>query len=143
MKQISDEIQRLDTQYSVDSSDALYKKRVQLQSQYNLLTSSQIEKQLLHTKRFFEQGDKAGKLLAYQARTEAASRPIPRIRLASDDTTSNPIAINSAFVDYYSKLYSSETSPCDWDGPIPLVRGFNYTVIKKRTKIRFFVVAIG
>uniref|UniRef100_A0A674NZ79 Reverse transcriptase domain-containing protein n=1 Tax=Takifugu rubripes TaxID=31033 RepID=A0A674NZ79_TAKRU len=81
LKQISDEIQLLDAQYSVNPSDVLYKKRVQLQSQYNLLTSGRIEKQLLHTKqRFFEQGDKAGKLLAYQARTEAASRLIPRIR---------------------------------------------------------------
>uniref|UniRef100_A0A674MN32 Endonuclease/exonuclease/phosphatase domain-containing protein n=1 Tax=Takifugu rubripes TaxID=31033 RepID=A0A674MN32_TAKRU len=71
LKQISDEIQLLDAQYSVNPSDVLYKKRVQLQSQYNLLTSGRIEKQLLHTKqRFFEQGDKAGKLLAYQARTE-------------------------------------------------------------------------
>lgn len=66
LKQISDE--RLDTQYSVDPSDTLYKKRVLLQSQYNSLSSGQIEKQLLHTKQcFFEQGDKAGKLLAYQA----------------------------------------------------------------------------
>ena len=92
--QIADKIQRLDTQYSVDPSDELYKKRVQLQSQYNLLTPGQIEKQLLHTKqRFFEQGDKAGKLLAYKAQTESASRLIPRIRLAPDDTTSNPATI--------------------------------------------------
>ena len=83
--------------------------------------SGQIEKQLLHTKQcFFKQVDKAGKPLAYQIRTEAASRLIPRIRLASDDTTSNSTAINNAFVDYYSKLYSSETSLFDWDGPNPL-----------------------
>jgi len=69
---------------------------------------------------FFEQGDKASKLLAYQAQTEAASRLIPRIKLASDDTTSNPTAINDAFVDFYSKLYSSETAPCHLDGPNPL-----------------------
>lgn len=42
------------------------------------------------------------------------------IRLTSDDITSDPIAINNEFVDYYSKLYSSETSSCFWDGPNPL-----------------------
>lgn len=41
------------------------------------------------------------------------------IRLASDDITSDPVAINNAFVDYHSKLCSSETS-CVWDGPNPL-----------------------
>ena len=86
-----------------------------------MLTSGQIEKQLLHTKqRSFEQGDKAGKLAYLLAQTEAASRLIPGIRLVPDDTTSNPTTINNAFVDYYSKLYSSETSLCDWDGPNPL-----------------------
>lgn len=65
-------------------------------------------------------GDKAGKLLAYRARAEAASRLIPRIRLDSDEVTSDPAAINNAFTDYYSDLYSSEISPLDWEGPNPL-----------------------
>lgn len=39
----------------------MYKKRVQLKSQYNLLTAGKIEKQVLLTKQYFsKQGDKTG-----------------------------------------------------------------------------------
>lgn len=65
LTEISDEIRELDGQYSANPSATPYKKRLQLQSQYYLLSTGKVERQLLQTKqRFFEQGDKAGKLLA-------------------------------------------------------------------------------
>lgn len=67
---------------------------------------------------FFRYGEKAGKLLAYQAWAEA-SRLILRIKLDSGDITSDPTTIKKTFSDYYSGLYSSETYLLDWEGPNP------------------------
>lgn len=100
----------------------MYKKPIQLQSQYKL-SSGGTERQLLHTKQcfvlFFRDGEKAGKLLAYQAWAEVASRLIPRIKLDSGDITSDPTTIKNTSSDYYSRMYSSETYLLDWEGPNP------------------------
>ena len=118
---ILDEIKKLDNVYALSPSPALYKKRLQLQSQHDLCSTGKVEKLLLQTKqRFFEHGDKAGKLLAYQARAAAASRLIPRIQAQTGDVTTDPLGISNIFSDFYSKLYSSELSPHDWDNPNPL-----------------------
>lgn len=88
-----------------------------------MLSTGKVERQFLQTKqRFFEQGDKAGKLLAYQARVASASRRIPRIKSPTGDITTDPTEISDIFSNYYSKLYSSEFSPHDWDSPNPLNR---------------------
>ena len=57
---------------------------------------------------FFEQGDKAGKLLAHQAREAYASRLISKIKLPSGNTISDPAEINRVFFEYQSNLYKSE-----------------------------------
>lgn len=63
LREISDDIERLDSQYSANSSPETYKviKPLQLQSEYNLLSPGKVERQLLQTKQlFFEQGEKSG-----------------------------------------------------------------------------------
>lgn len=93
LKDLSDEIQRLDAQYSNEPSETLYKKPIQLQLQYKL-SSGRTERQLLHVKQwvFFEMGKKAGKLPAHQAWAEA-SRLIQSIKLDSGDITSDPTTL--------------------------------------------------
>ena len=65
--------------------------------------------QLLKSRqRIFESGDKAGKLLAQQARAAAASRFIPSIISSSGATTTDPKLINETFSKFYSDLYASD-----------------------------------
>ena len=94
---------------------------MKLQSEYDLLSTSIVERQLLQTRqRYFEQGDKAGKLLAYQARVAAASRLVPRIKSSAGEIVTDPTNISNVFSDFYSSLYTSESNVLDWEGPNPL-----------------------
>uniref|UniRef100_A0A8P4GNT1 Reverse transcriptase zinc-binding domain-containing protein n=1 Tax=Dicentrarchus labrax TaxID=13489 RepID=A0A8P4GNT1_DICLA len=82
--ELSQKLQEVDNSYANCPDPLLYKKRLQLQTEFNLLTTHEAESQLLKSRqRFFESGDKAGKLLAQQARTAAASRLIPSIKSPS------------------------------------------------------------
>ena len=85
----------------------LYKKHLHYQTEFNLLNSNDAEMQLLKSRqRFFESGDKDGKLLAQQARAAAASRFIPSIKSSSGATTDQKL-INERFSEFYSDLYAS------------------------------------
>lgn len=59
-----------------------------------------VERQLQQSKqRFFEHGDKAGRLLGEQARAASASRLIPRVMSPSGNLTADPAEINRVFLD--------------------------------------------
>ena len=49
-----------------------------------------------------------------------ASRLIPRVKSPTGDITTDPAEISNIFSAYYSELYTSESSPQDWDSPNPL-----------------------
>lgn len=115
------EIFKIDNLYATAPTPALYKERLQLQSKFDLLSTSKTQKQLFLTKqRFFETGDKAG---THQARAAALSRLIPKIKSASGEVTSDPTKICDIFHSFYSNLYSSQCpfwclggwQPSGWD----------------------------
>ena len=115
------EIFKIDKLYATAPTPALYIERLQLQSKFDLLSTSKTQKQLFLAKqRFFETGDKAGRLLAHQARAATLSRLIPKIKSASGEVTSDPIKINNIFCSFYSNLYSSQCPSEVWDGDNPL-----------------------
>lgn len=121
MASIAAKMRDLDAQYSINPSPTLYTTRVQLKSEYDLLLTSVVERQLLQTRqRYFEHGDRAGKLLAYQVRAAAASRLVPRIKLSSEEIVTDPTNISNVFSDFYSGLYASESNALDREGPNPL-----------------------
>lgn len=128
-QEILDELFKLDETYAASPSPVLYKKRLVLQSEYNCLMTHEVERQLRQTKqRFFEHGDKAGILLAQQARAASASRVIPRIISSSGNLTTDPAEINKIFLDFYTNLYTSEYSLNLTDIPNPL-NSLNYPKI--------------
>lgn len=115
------DLQSLDHQYAIDPNKDLYKERLRLQTEFDLLTTNKAEVQLLKSKQcFFELGDKAGKLLAHQARASAASRLINGIRSPQGDVVHDPHKINNIFLEFYSGLYTSELSSCPDCGEWPL-----------------------
>lgn len=94
--------------YAVTPSPDIYKERQVLQAEFDMLSTSHVENLLLRTRyRYYEEGDKAGRLLALQLRQVATSHLIPQIKTPSG-TTTDPILINNQFKDYYSSLYTSE-----------------------------------
>ena len=67
--ELAQKIQEIDDSYGNNPDPSRYKKCLQYQTEFNLLTSNDAEMQLLKSRqRFFESGEQAGKLLAQQAR---------------------------------------------------------------------------
>ena len=67
-KELSQAILRLDEQYALSPDPKLYKERLCLQVEYDLLSTSKEERLLLKSRhKFYEYGEKASKLLASQA----------------------------------------------------------------------------
>lgn len=104
-------IDAVDALCSTSPSPELFKRRLDLQSQYNLLSTKKTERLLLKSRGYFyEHGEKAGRLLAQQLKRQAVSRQIPQIRKPNDELTIDPEEINETFVTFYSKLYKSEST---------------------------------
>lgn len=120
-QEILNKLFKLDETYAIAPSPTLHKERLVLQSEYNCLMTHDVERQLRQTKqRFFEHSDKAGTLLAQQARAASVSRLISRIIFPSGNLTADPAEINKVFLDFYINLYTSEYPSGLADSPNPL-----------------------
>uniref|UniRef100_A0A3B3IBF2 Reverse transcriptase domain-containing protein n=1 Tax=Oryzias latipes TaxID=8090 RepID=A0A3B3IBF2_ORYLA len=105
-------IKDLDSKHSSYPNPILYTERVKLQTSLNLITTPAAMTQLVKTRQnFFESGDKAGKLLAHQARAAASNKLISNIKRDSGEITSDPREINEVFAKFYSELYTSNSPP--------------------------------
>lgn len=102
-------IKKIDRQYSISPTSELYKDRLTLQTQYNLLSTEKTERDILRSRgHVYEHGEKASRLLAHQLKSKSASKQIFQIYNTSQEITLNPTEINNTFKSYYSQLYSSE-----------------------------------
>lgn len=112
IQKLASELELVDQQLAAGTSDDLLKKRrVALQTELDLVTTNEAERLLLHSRsKYYEHGNKAGRLLAHQLRRQAASRLIPRIKDGSGVLQEDPVAINSVFSSFYEALYKSEFS---------------------------------
>ena len=118
---ISEEIVLIDSQYATAPTTTLYNRRLHLQAEFDMLSTSKAHLLLLKAKqRVFETGDKASTFLAYQARSAAASRLITQIKSPAGVVLSDTRDINKTFSDFYSNLYSSECPSDIWDNDNPL-----------------------
>ena len=78
LEDLSAQILKLDNQYASAPTAELYQQRIRLQTEFDLASTSKAEQLLLKSRHtFYEFGDKAGKLLAHQARQAP-----PRARLS-------------------------------------------------------------
>lgn len=107
---LAKQISQLDILYATSPSLDLYKERLSLQSEFDILMTQRTTEILLRTRSsYFEHGDKASSLLAHQLCKIASSNQIPKIRSDSGILT-NPLQINSVFKEFLMSLYSSELS---------------------------------
>lgn len=108
-QELTDAIIDIDRQQAITITPDLTAKRLQLQTEFDLLSTGKAEYLLQRTRAtYYEHGDRAGRLLASQLRHQCASRFISQIYDASHNLTTDPASINSAFSSFYSTLYKSE-----------------------------------
>lgn len=111
--ELTKQIKEIDLQYAQSKNPELYKKRIELQARFDLLSTHSIEQQLLKSKsKFYIHGNKTSKMLANQLRLIQATRHITEIRMEDGNITTDLSKINDTFTNFYKKLYSSE-SPDD------------------------------
>ena len=101
-------ILNVDNRYASSPTSELYKERLLHQLEFDNLTTKQTEQLLFKSSQtFYEQREKAGKLLSHKLRQSAARGTIPEVCVASDLTSTNPKEINNQFKQFYSALCSS------------------------------------
>lgn len=101
---ISQQILDIDSKYAQSPAPDLYKERLRLQTEYNLLSTDEAMRLILKSRHnVYEFGNKSSRLLAMQAHQAAATRSITKIRSHTGD-------MNKAFLQFYSNLYTSECS---------------------------------
>lgn len=108
MKLLESKIKVLETDIFQKGTIGTHQELLLLRSQYNELSASLATANLLRLKQsYYDQGEKPGKLLAWQIKKLQSERAITIIE---DDTgnTIYPLEINRAFKYYYESLYSSE-----------------------------------
>lgn len=82
-----------------------------LRAKYDKLMIDKVAKSLLWTKQtYYDQGEKAGKLLAWRIKKMQADRSISSIKTDTGELSTDPIEINTSFKKFYEKLYESECS---------------------------------
>lgn len=108
MSQVKQQIAQLDNVYATSPSPDIFKGRLSLKAEYDVLASAQVEDLLLKSRStYYERGDKASRLLAHYLRQAASSHEVPQIRTSSGVTT-DPKLINEHFRQFYMSLYSSK-----------------------------------
>lgn len=117
LQDISQQIADIDSKYAQSPTPNLYKDRLRLQTEYDLLTTDEATHFIMKVRyNTYEFGDKASRLLAMQARQAAASRSITKIQSNTGEILTDHNDINNTFLQFYSDLYTSE---CSNDSNLP------------------------
>ena len=108
---IEQEIRKLERLHSVSKDPLLLSQMDQLKRKYNTLNTRSTELLILKTKqRYVEQGETAGKLLAWQIKREIEEKTILKIKQIDGNITMDPIKTNQTFKLFYEDLYQSNQS---------------------------------
>ncbi|KAJ0062189.1 hypothetical protein NL108_017638 [Boleophthalmus pectinirostris] len=94
--------------YSTKDPQKLQNLRI-MRAKYDKLTTDKVAKSLMWTKQaYYDQGEKASKLLAWRIKKMQSDRAILNIELNSGVLTTDPSEINERFREFYEQLYKSE-----------------------------------
>lgn len=109
LEQLANDILKLDGTLATAPSNDLVKQRLTLQTDFNLLSTRQIENLINKTQsKIYECGEKTRKILAHQLCQKTADRTI-EVKDASGIKHIDHAEINSCFHKFYTKLYNSES----------------------------------
>lgn len=80
-----------------------------MRAEYDRLSSDRVARNLMWTKQtYYDQGEKAGKLLAWRIKKIQAETTINSIKSTSGNLTTDPLEINNSFRNFYEMVYKSE-----------------------------------
>lgn len=101
----------LETELNILETDETKQKLAILRAQYNELSTNKAVSSLMKLKQtFYDQGEKAGKLLAWRIKSLHNERAVLELETGEGTAITNLQVINSTFQSFYSELYTSENS---------------------------------
>uniref|UniRef100_A0A669E357 Reverse transcriptase domain-containing protein n=1 Tax=Oreochromis niloticus TaxID=8128 RepID=A0A669E357_ORENI len=113
MNELNNKIRELEREVTIDDSTQKKLELLTLKAKYEELSMLKAEDGLIRLKQtFYDQGEKPGKLLAWQIKKLESDRAINIIRNDQGELSTDPTEINNTFVSYYKTLYNSD-SPLD------------------------------
>ncbi len=111
MKELDHKIRQLEREAFLDDSTKIKQELMSLKAQYEELSTSKAENSLIRLKQsYYDQGEKSGRLLAWQIKKLDANRAVTAIQTRSGTVSTDPQEINDIFTSYYKTLYTSESS---------------------------------
>lgn len=133
-KELQDKIEDIDKQHAATPSPELYKERLLLKTEYDVMTTSQMQALFVRSRsEHYEHGERAGKLLSHQLRKSAAANQITEITLDDGTVTCDQKEINRQFMQFYRSLYTCEMSS---DGTITqILDGLEIKGIEESDKV--------
>lgn len=106
--QLEHKINALQRKVYEDKNPQAEKELLILRAEYDKLSSARAAASLLRLNQtFYEQGDKTGKLLAWQIKQLETKLPITTI-ISDGHVVVDPVEINDSFRAYYEELYATE-----------------------------------
>lgn len=107
--QLQKELTTLEQSHKQAPTEDNLRKLNAVKTDLNLIQTEQVKKLLFFTRqRYYEYGNKPSRLLAYQLKKERTDRTIKHIRQATGQLRYDLQSIQSSFLDFYKKLYTSE-----------------------------------
>ena len=105
-KQLESDIKRLEHEHKVSGDKNILE---QLHHALDELLTRKAEGALRHTnQRYYEMGNRASRLLAFQLRKEQSNRIVPKIRHPTSlAEVSHPVEVAGAFQTFYKNLYDA------------------------------------
>ena len=111
MEQLEKKIKDIETVHFKTPSQQSFKELNGLRAKYNVMSVNKATKSLLKLKQsYYEQGEKASKLLAWRLKQSETERTINTIQLDDGVESSDPKEINNTFLGFYQNLYSTDHS---------------------------------
>lgn len=110
LQMLEDQIKKIEIEASIDNNPEKLRNLSIMRANYDKLTTDKVAKSLLWTEQaYYDQGKKAGKLLAWRIKKMQSERTINNIKLKSVFLTTDPAEINNNFrVFFFIKLYINQ-----------------------------------
>lgn len=110
LTELEKDIKELEEEFTLHNTIATKQKLDILRAQYNELSANKAVSSLMKLKQtFYDQGEKAGKLLAWRIKSLGNERAVFELESELGKPITNLQDINNNFQSFYSKLYTSET----------------------------------
>lgn len=109
METLDKQIKSLELDLNVSDDSTKQSELLRLRIEYNKLSSDAAAKSLMWLKQsYYDQGEKAGRLLAWRIKKMQSERAISSIKTSSGNVTVDPSEIYDSFREFYENVYKSE-----------------------------------